>query len=51
MGKRLLNPFSKEDWEEYCEKNWNKILKILRELKKGKEIKKGRNPDEPVKAV
>lgn len=51
MGKRLLNPFSKEDWEEYCERNWNKILKILRELKKGKEIKKGRNPDEPIKAV
>jgi integrase len=51
MGKRLLNPISREEWEEYCEKNWNKISKILRELKKGKEIKKGRNPDEPIKAV
>jgi hypothetical protein len=44
MGEHLLNTVGEDDWEEYCERNREKILKVARELKRGKQIKKGRNP-------
>jgi integrase len=42
---------TQQEWENFCERNREKILKVARQLKKGSQIKKGRDPAEPIAVV
>ena len=48
---RLLNPVPPEKWGQWCDDCHNELTAILRGLKRGGHIQKGREPQEPIAAI
>lgn len=51
FGQSLSTPIAKEDWHEWCETNHQAMKDMLRGLRSGGHIKKGRDPSLPIQQI
>lgn len=51
FGELLPEPVSLSEWHDWCEKSHDTLRKIEEGLKSGGHIKKGRNPQEPIRLI
>lgn len=50
-GERLSKPISKENWQKWCNDNCDTIHTMMKGLRKGGHIQKGREPQEPIEEI
>lgn len=51
FGERLPRPILENEWDQWCDKNHNVLRTIIKDLKAGGHIQKGRDPQEPIKDI